>query len=63
MPDISMCMNIHCPLKETCYRFTAKPSEYRQAYSDFAPKITKEGKVECEYYWKVKSVKEPTDKN
>jgi hypothetical protein len=56
-------MNIHCPLKETCYRFTAKPSEYRQAYSDFAPKITKEGKVECEYYWKVKSVKEPTDKN
>jgi hypothetical protein len=63
MPDISMCKNIHCPLKETCYRFTAKPSEYIQSYSDFAPRITKEGKVVCEYYWKVNPDKEPTDKN
>ena len=47
MPDITMCLGTGCPHKETCYRFTAKPSEYRQAYFMEAP--IKEGK--CEYYW------------
>lgn len=44
MPDISMCSNKNCPLKDKCYRFTAKPNE-RQAYSDFP------GGEDCEYYW------------
>lgn len=35
MPDIAMCLNEECPLKETCYRFTATPSEYWQSYMDF----------------------------
>lgn len=47
MADITMCLGTDCPHKETCYRFTAKPSEYRQAYFMEAP--IKEGK--CEYYW------------
>lgn len=32
MADISMCEGNGCPLKEKCYRFTAIPNEYRQAY-------------------------------
>lgn len=46
-PDITMCKGTDCPHKETCYRFTAKSNEYRQAYFMEAP--IKEGK--CEYYW------------
>jgi hypothetical protein len=45
MPDIDMCMGTDCPYKETCYRFTAKPSYY-QSY--IKPPI-KEGK--CDMYW------------
>ena len=47
MPDISMCENKNCPLKEKCYRYTAKPSEHLQAYGYFKP--NEEGK--CDYYW------------
>ena len=32
MPDISMCSGIDCPLKESCYRAKATPSEFRQAW-------------------------------
>jgi hypothetical protein len=35
MPDISMCTNEECPLKETCYRYNATPSEFMQAYAKF----------------------------
>jgi hypothetical protein len=45
MPDIDMCMGTDCPYKETCYRFTAKPSDY-QSY--IKPPI-KDGK--CDMYW------------
>ena len=48
MPDISMCNGEGCPRKETCYRFTAKPSEFMQSYFMNAP--IKEDD-ECEYYW------------
>ena len=36
MPDITMCVNSACPIKETCYRFKAKPSEY-QSMAHFEP--------------------------
>lgn len=48
MPDISMCMSKYCPIRESCYRYTAIPSEYRQSYADFS--YNKELK-KCEYYW------------
>ena len=35
MPDISLCKNRQCKFKEDCYRFTAKPSEFYQAYGEF----------------------------
>jgi hypothetical protein len=47
MADITMCLGTNCPQKETCYRFTAKPNEYRQSY--FIEPPFKEGK--CEMYW------------
>lgn len=47
MPDISKCENTDCPIKETCYRHTSEPSEFRQAYSNFT---FVEGKG-CEHYW------------
>lgn len=53
MPDISMCKGTDCPLKETCYRFTAKPSEYRQAYFLTPPNDGDK----CEHYWKDERVK------
>ena len=47
MPDITMCLGTKCPYKESCYRFTAKPSEYMQSY--FMKPPIKDGK--CEMYW------------
>ena len=45
-PDITMCQGTNCPHKETCHRYTAKPSDY-QSYFMEAP--VKDGK--CEMYW------------
>ena len=47
MPDISMCHGKDCPLKESCYRFTATPDKYWQAYFGGAP-FEQDGK--CPYY-------------
>lgn len=51
MSDITMCRNISCPSRNTCYRFTKTPSE-RQYYSNFKPEYP--GKNKCEFYWKDK---------
>ena len=32
MPDITMCRGGDCPMQKRCYRFTATPSDFRQAY-------------------------------
>ena len=47
--DITMCSGQDCPLKETCYRFAATPSEFRQSYFLNIP-YNKETKT-CEYLW------------
>jgi hypothetical protein len=47
MPDITMCPGHDCPLKEKCYRYTAKPCEFRQSY--FMSPPYKDGK--CDHYW------------
>ena len=51
MPDISKCKNEKCPIKENCYRWTAKADEYWQTYSDFKHK----GKKGCDYFWNNKN--------
>ena len=35
MPDITMCVTKTCPIREGCYRYIAKPTDY-QSYSDFS---------------------------
>jgi hypothetical protein len=42
-----MCRGTNCPAKESCYRFTATPNEFRQSY--FMEPPIKDGK--CDYYW------------
>lgn len=48
MPDITMCKGEGCEIKSTCYRFTAKPSEFMQSYFAETPNIN----GGCEYYYK-----------
>lgn len=35
MPDITMCSNENCYVKEKCYRHTAIPDPYMQSYAFF----------------------------
>lgn len=46
MPDISMCSNNDCTIKDSCYRFTAKPTEYWQSYTLFKQELNES----CEYF-------------
>lgn len=55
MPDITMCANKQCPLREKCYRAMAVPNEYWQAWSWFESSVV-EGKVECEMFIKLEAV-------
>ena len=50
MPDIAKCEGTGCSLRETCYRFTATPSEFRQSYFLNVP--YNEETNSCEYEWK-----------
>lgn len=51
MPDIAKCAGTDCPVKEKCFRFTAKPSEFRQSYFSNAPGKLEGNKFTCTYYW------------
>lgn len=55
MPDISMCNGGDCPLKEMCYRYTAKPSEYAQSYFETPP--INDGK--CDHFMQDWSKQKP----
>lgn len=37
MPDITMCCNYGCPLKEKCYRYRAVPDPYWQSFAMYKP--------------------------
>lgn len=58
MPDITMCSGekvsgcaiLSCPMKDTCYRHTAKPNEYRQSYFMKAPFMYDEDVLFCDHY-------------
>ena len=50
MPDISLCVNEKCPLKNKCGRFLAKPSMYAQTYADF-----KYEDGNCDAFWSLKT--------
>jgi hypothetical protein len=63
MPDITMCSGKEkqtqnpCPLRDSCYRFIATPSEYRQSYFTEAPFIVEPDGTSCEYFWKTEDKK------
>ena len=48
MSDFTKCADEACPMKEKCYRYTAKASE-RQSY--FATPMWDKEKEDCDYYW------------
>jgi len=50
-----MCTNMHCHLKETCYRFKATPSIY-QSYADFKPYVNANEDMDCDHYWELKPI-------
>lgn len=56
MPDIAMCEGKFCKKRNTCYRFTATPSLYRQSYIVVGKK---EQQGDCSYYFP--NQKEPVE--
>jgi len=46
MADITKCVGTDCPVKETCYRYTAK-ADFQQSWFSECP--IKDGK--CDMYW------------
>lgn len=56
MPDITMCAGEGCPIKEDCYRFTAKPNGLYQSYFSVVPYDRKLG---CDHYWENRSARVP----
>lgn len=55
MPDITICQSKDCPIKQSCYRFTANPNRY-QSY--FMESPYDEDDERCEYYIKRENVKQ-----
>lgn len=52
MPDISKCANKDCPIRNICYRYRVKPSEFRQTYADFKPACAG-NIVQCTAFWSI----------
>ena len=51
MADITMCKGLECPVKEKCFRFTAKANEYRQSYFVGIPTVEiVDGIEKCLYF-------------
>ncbi len=51
MPDITMCEDRDCPKRKECYRFNAKPSEFRQSWFTESPR--KKDSLECRMFWEI----------
>lgn len=47
MPDISMCTDMNCPVRQNCYRFMATPNPDRQSYV----LVKSNGYEPCDIYW------------
>ena len=52
MPDITKCEGKLCLIREHCYRYTSKDSDYRQSYfSDDNVGKLEDNKFKCDYFW------------
>lgn len=58
MADISMCEGTECPWKNKCYRFIAKPNEFRQSYYAEVPGRMIDEVFTCEGFWAVEETKQ-----
>ena len=47
--DISKCYGANCPVRNNCYRYTAKQDSLYQSWADFQ---YVDGK--CDYFWENK---------
>lgn len=61
MPDITMCTGGDCTMKQTCYRYKATPSMFRQAYFKNPPYngVDEDGNSECEHYQMISKLWRP----
>jgi hypothetical protein len=50
MSDITKCTGEGCPLRDNCYRHTAKESTLQSYFIDIPFEI-KDGKLSCDMYW------------
>lgn len=53
--DITKCEGYDCPLKETCYRYTVTPNEFRQSY--FMTNPYNKQNLTCEFYYGRQEIK------
>jgi hypothetical protein len=49
MADITMCRDMKCPMKFTCYRHTAPQNQFRQSFFTESPR--EEGTYYCQSFW------------
>ena len=50
MPDITMCENHTCPLRQKCYRYRAKADPYWQSFCKYKPNAD----GTCDYFWEIR---------
>ena len=50
MTDITKCNGVDCPVRDKCYRFTAKDGIW-QSYLFSPPFEIIDGKFTCDMYW------------
>jgi hypothetical protein len=53
MADITMCANGSCPLRKSCYRFTASINPFRQSYADYQWFKNDDELPTCDSFWDV----------
>lgn len=56
MPDITMCVNSKCPVREWCYRYRAIPSQW-QSFCRYEPRSYRDvGTItdQCDRAWSIK---------
>ena len=53
MADITKCKGINCPVRDSCYRYTAQDSGFYQSwFVDDNVGKTVDNKFSCDVYWK-----------
>lgn len=58
MPDISLCNNYKCPLRDKCYRYRAVPDKYWQSFANFTPITFPFGPgtvTKCDVFWDIET--------